>query len=117
MTYMRTHMARPMPVKRYVSLQTNNNDFLIMNKYLIALFFLTSILLINNNSIGQVPDNKLIITDTISSKILNRDRVIDIYLPANYFNTNDTYPIQVIIGHKQRSEMSVSYTHLRAHET
>jgi len=59
----------------------------------------------NNYSFGQVSKNKLIITDTISSQILNSNRVIDIYLPTNYFNTNDTYPIQVIIGHKQRSSM------------
>lgn len=76
-----------------------------MSRYLSALFFLISILLQNSNSVGQVPCNEFIITDTISSKILDQDRIIDIYLPANYFNTNDRCAIQIIIGHKQRSSM------------
>ncbi|WP_321296204.1 alpha/beta hydrolase-fold protein [Marinifilum fragile] len=51
-------------------------------------------------------DAKLFVRkDTIYSKVLNETRIIDVYLPPNYFDANDNYPLQIVLGNTSRTQM------------
>ena len=74
-----------------------------MKKILIIIFviFQTSVF-------GQGIENQFVFTDTIQSKFLNESKVIHIYLPPDYYNSNDTYPLQVVLGYYSRTQMFYS---------
>ena len=75
----------------------------LMKKILVLLFtlFQTSVF-------SQSNDKQFVFTDTIQSKYLKDSRVINIYLPTNYYNSNDTYPLQVVLGDYSRTRMYFS---------
>ena len=49
--------------------------------------------------------DQFVYTDTIESIFLKENMVIYIYLPPNYYNSNDTYPLQVVLGNHSRSKI------------
>lgn len=53
-------------------------------------------------------DKQLVFTDTIQSKLLNESKLIYVYLPPNYYNSNDSYPLQVVLGNYSRTHMYYS---------
>ena len=77
------------------------------NTYRILLSLL--LILIFSSVWGQETEEKIFIRkDTIQSRILNETRVIDVYLPPNYFDANDTYPLQIVLGNSSRASMYYS---------
>lgn len=48
---------------------------------------------------------QFVIKDTVHSKELNETRIIDVYLPPNYFDANDNYPLQIVLGNTSRTQM------------
>lgn len=53
-------------------------------------------------------DKQFVLTDTIQSKFLNESKLIHIYLPPDYYSSNDTYPLQVVLGNYSRTRMYYS---------
>lgn len=70
------------------------------------LFLLISVLQIN--VFAQKIDNQFVFNDTIQSKFLNESKLIHIYLPPDYYSSNDTYPLQVVSGNYARTSMYYS---------
>lgn len=56
----------------------------------------------------QDVDKLFVFTDTIQSKLLNESKLIHIYLPPDYYSSNDTYPLQVVLGNYPRTHMYYS---------
>ncbi len=74
-----------------------------MKKIIVILFTLVQISLFCQNT-----ENQFVFTDTIQSKFLNKNIIIHIYLPPNFYNSNDTYPLQVVLGNYSRTHMYYS---------
>lgn len=71
------------------------------------LFFLFLIVFqMNTGSISA--NDQFVITDTIQSEFLNENRVIHVYLPIDYYHSNDAYPLQVVLGSYSRTRMFYS---------
>ena len=72
----------------------------------IGIISLSIIALLFSPVLSNGQDAKLFVRkDTIHSKVLNETRVIDIYLPPNYFDANDKYPLQIVLGNTSRTQM------------
>lgn len=52
--------------------------------------------------------NKFIFTDTIQSQYLDKSQVVNIYLPPDYYNSKDEYPLQVVLGGYWRTKLYYS---------
>lgn len=74
-----------------------------MKKILILLFTLSQI-----SAYCQENKKQFVYKDTIQSKFLNESKIIHIYLPPDYYNSNDTYPLQVVLGSDSRTRMYYS---------
>jgi len=57
------------------------------------------------NSYCQEIDHEFVFTDTIQSKYLNESEIINIYLPPDYYNSKDKYPLQVVLGGYSRTRL------------
>jgi len=73
-------------------------------KKIVTIFFV----IIQTSVFCQGTDKQFVFTDTVQSKFLNRSKPIDIYLPPDYYNSNDTYPLQVVLGSHSRTHMYYS---------
>lgn len=66
---------------------------LTIRRLIVAITFTFAFLCISNRADAK----QFIIRDTIPSRILNEAREILIYLPVNYFDTQDSYPLNISI--------------------
>jgi hypothetical protein len=73
-------------------------------KKIIIIFFV----IFQSNVFCQSIDKQFVFTDTIQSKFLNESKLIHIYLPPDYYNSNDSYPLQVVLGNYARTSMYYS---------
>ena len=60
------------------------------------------------NSYCQEIDHEFVFIDTIQSKYLNKSEIINIYLPPDYYNSKDNYPLQVVLGGYSRTRLYYS---------
>ena len=74
-----------------------------MKKILVLLIIILQI-----NAFSQKNDKQFVFTDTVQSKYLNKNEVIHIYLPPDYYHSNDNYPLQVVLGKYSRTKMYAS---------
>lgn len=74
-----------------------------MKKILILIF-----IAIQLNSFSQETDNEFIFVDTIQSKYFDKSQVLQIYLPPDYYNSKDNYPLQVVLGGYSRTRLYYS---------
>lgn len=74
-----------------------------MKKILVLIFVIIQI-----NTFCQLTDNEFVFTDTIQSEYLNKSQVVHIYLPPDYYHSNDSYPLQVLLGGYSRTRMYYS---------
>ena len=74
-----------------------------MKKILVLIFMLFQISVFCRGN-----EKQFVFTDTIQSKYLNESKVIHIYLPPDYYNSNDTYPLQIVLGNHSRTRMYYS---------
>jgi Putative esterase len=74
-----------------------------MKKIVIILF-----VIFQTSAFCQGIEKQLVFTDTIQSKFLNESKLIHIYLPPDYYSSNDTYPLQVVLGYYSRTRMYYS---------
>ncbi|PLX25560.1 MAG: hypothetical protein C0599_00420 [Salinivirgaceae bacterium] len=70
------------------------------------LFILIAI--IQLNAIAQEANRQFVFIDTIQSKYLNQKEVVQIYLPSDYYHSNDKFPLQVVLGKYARTKMYAS---------
>lgn len=56
----------------------------------------------------QGTDNQFVFADTIQSEFLDESKLIQIYLPPDYYSSNDTYPLQIVLGNHSRTQMYYS---------
>lgn len=56
-------------------------------------------------SFAQEADHEFIFVDTIQSQYLNENKLIHIYLPPDYYNSKDSYPLQVVLGGLSRTRL------------
>lgn len=75
-----------------------------MRKIVVILLFA----ILQTSVFCQVVDKKFVFTDTIQSKFLNESKLIHIYLPPDYYNSNDSYPLQIVLGYYSRTRMYYS---------
>lgn len=75
-----------------------------MKKVVIIILFV----IFQTNVFCQVVDKQFVFTDTIQSKFLNESKLIHIYLPPDYYNSNDSYPLQIVLGYYSRTRMYYS---------
>lgn len=71
-----------------------------MRKIVIILF-----VIFQTSAFCQGVEKQFVFTDTIQSKFLNESKLIHIYLPPDYYNSNDSYPLQIVIGYYSRTRM------------
>lgn len=76
-----------------------------MKKILPLLFIAIQIQL---NSFGQNTDHDFTFVDTIQSEYFDESQVIQIYLPPDYYNSKDNYPLQVVLGGYTRTSLYYS---------
>ena len=74
-----------------------------MRKILFILY-----VIFHTSLVCQSTDKQFVFTDTIQSKVLNESKLIHIYLPPDYYSSNDTYPLQVVVGNYSRTRMYYS---------
>lgn len=74
-----------------------------MKKIVIVLF-----VIFQTSAFCQGLDKQFTFTDTIQSKFLKESKLIHIYLPPDYYHSNDTYPLQVVLGNYSRTRMYYS---------
>ncbi len=74
-----------------------------MKKILLLIF-----IAIQLNSFGQETDNEFVFVDTIQSKYFDKSQIIQIYLPPDYCNSNDNYPLQIVLGGYSRTRLYYS---------
>ena len=60
------------------------------------------------NSYCQGIDHGFVLIDTLQSKYLNESEIINIYLPPDYYNSKDNYPLQVVLGGYSRTRLYYS---------
>jgi predicted alpha/beta superfamily hydrolase len=60
------------------------------------------------NSFCQEINHEFVFLDTIQSKYLNEGEIINIYLPPDYYNSKDNYPLQVVLGGYSRTRLYYS---------
>ena len=74
-----------------------------MKKIILLLF-----IILQTSVFCQGIDNQFVVTDTIQSEFLNESKGIQIYLPPDYYSSNDTYPLQIVLGDHSRTQMYYS---------
>lgn len=74
-----------------------------MKKIIFVLF-----VILQTSIFCQGIDKQFVFTDTIQSKFLNESKLIHIYLPPDYYNSNDIYPLQIVLGNYSRTRMYYS---------
>jgi len=74
-----------------------------MKKILILILTLFQV-----NAFCQENDKKYLFIDTLQSKFLDENQAIQVYLPPDYYNSNDIYPLQVVLGGNSRTRMYYS---------
>ncbi len=60
------------------------------------------------NSYCQEIDHVFVFIDTLQSKYLKESEIINIYLPPDYYNSKDNYPLQVVLGGNSRTRLYYS---------
>lgn len=70
------------------------------------IFITTVFILLNCMCYAQIKD--FVFTDTIQSKYFEESKVIQIYLPPDYYNTKDEFPLQVVLGGFSRTRLYYS---------
>jgi len=71
-----------------------------MKKIVLVLF-----IILQTSVFCQGIDKQFVFTDTIQSKFLNESKLIHIYLPPDYYSSNDSYPLQIVLGNYSRTQM------------
>lgn len=61
--------------------------------------------LIQISTYCQIQDNEFVFTDTIQSEYLKERQIVHVYLPPDYYHSNDSYPLQVVLGKSSRTQM------------
>lgn len=56
----------------------------------------------------QEIDHEFVFADTIQSEFFDKSQVIHIYLPPDYYHSNDNYPLQVVLGGHTRTRLYYS---------
>jgi predicted alpha/beta superfamily hydrolase len=74
-----------------------------MKKILIVILTLFQI-----NSFCQGTAHEFVFVETIQSKYFDKSQVIQIYLPPDYYNSKDNYPLQVVLGGYSRTSLYYS---------
>lgn len=57
---------------------------------------------------GNAQKHQFVLNDTIHSDILKSEQRIIVYLPPNYYEVNDEYPLQVLFGYHSRTKAVTS---------
>jgi len=74
-----------------------------MKKILLVIFTIWQI-----NVFCQIADGQFVYTDTIQSVFLEEGKPIYIYLPPDFYHSNDHYPLQIVLGSHSRTQMYYS---------
>ncbi|NPD46641.1 MULTISPECIES: alpha/beta hydrolase-fold protein [unclassified Lentimicrobium] len=74
-----------------------------MKKIVLVLF-----VILQTSVFCQDIDKQFVFTDTIQSRFLNESKLIHIYLPPDYYSSNDSYPLQIVLGYYSRTRMYYS---------
>ncbi|MCB2201149.1 hypothetical protein KQH26_00120 [bacterium] len=73
-------------------------------KKIVTIFFV----IIQTSIFCQGTDKRFVFADTIQSEFLNESKLIHICLPPDYYNSNDSYPLQIVLGNYARTSMYYS---------